>query len=152
MVRQIVIFGVHHKYQTETPINPFFRQHLCDLVNEHQVDFILEEGTGLPPKSCVEVLADTLAIHWKNVDLSRDQRELVGDGAESSIHDTFQDLNLHECREWVWAVRTSATVIDSGLIVCGICHVLSLADKLRWIGFAVEGHVYTPRRDDDSLF
>ena len=25
------------------------------------------------------------------------------DGAKSSIHDTFQDLNLHECREWVWA-------------------------------------------------
>lgn len=151
-MRKITIFGVHHKYQTETPINPFFRQHLCELVTEHQVDTILEEGTGLAPKSCVEVLAETLGRHWKNVDLSRAERDVVGDAANSSIHDTFQDLHLHDCREWVWAVRTSASVVASGLVVCGMGHVLSLAPKLRWIGFDVEGHVYDPRRDVDTLF
>jgi hypothetical protein len=148
-MRKICIFGIHHKYQSGDPINPFFRQHLCELIKYHQVDAILEEGTGLAPKSCVEVIADALDVQWRNVDLSREQRSLLKDAADSSIYDTFQDLNLHECREWAWAVRASAIVIDSGLLVCGICHVLSSAEKLRWLGFAVEAHIYGPRRDDD---
>lgn len=150
-MRKIAIFGSHHKYQETTPINPFFRQHLCELVKDHHVDVILEEATGLPPKSCVEVLADTLGISWKNVDLSRDERKLVAKAATSSPYDTFEDLNLHECREWVWAVRISAAVVDSGLMVCGLCHVLSLAEKLRWIGFDVEPHAYDPRRDEPCI-
>lgn len=147
----MLIFGVHHKYQLETPINPWFRQHLHELASEHQVRFILEEGAGLPPNSCVEVLAGNLGIPWKNIDLDRHQRDLIGDAANSQIHDTFQDLNLNECREWVWVVRISASVAESGLMVCGLCHVLSLAEKLCWIGFDVEGHVYAPRRDEGSL-
>jgi hypothetical protein len=148
-VRKVCIFGVHHKYQSEAPINPFFRQHLCELAKEHQIDSILEEGTGLVPKSCVEIFADTLGVQWKNVDLSREQRSLIQDAAASSIHDTFQDLNLHECREWTGAIRTSDVVVNSGLLVCGICHVLSLAEKLQWLGFDAEAHVYGPRRDND---
>jgi hypothetical protein len=148
-VRRVCIFGVHHKYQSEAPINPFFRQHLCELAKDHGIDSILEEGTGLAPKSCVEILADTLGVQWKNIDLSREYRSLIGDAAISSIYDTFQDLNLHECREWIWAIRTSAVVVNSGLLVCGICHVLSLAKKLQWLGFEVEAHVDGPRRDDD---
>jgi hypothetical protein len=50
-MRKICIFGIHHKYQSGDPINPFFRQHLCELIKYHQVDAILEEGTGLAPKS-----------------------------------------------------------------------------------------------------
>jgi hypothetical protein len=150
-VRKIAIFGSLHKYQETTPINPFYRQHLRELVNDHRVDVILEEATGLPPKSCVEVLADTLGIAWKNVDLSRDERKLVASAATSPLYDTFEDLNLHRCREWVWAVRISAAVVDSGLMVCGLCHVFSLAEKLRWIGFDVEPHVYDPRRDEPRI-
>jgi len=148
-MRKICIFGVNHKYQLENPIHRVFRQHLCELIKDHRVDTILEEGTGLAPKACVEVLANTLGVQWRNVDPSREQRELIGDAASSSPYDTFQDLNFHECREWVWAVRASAAVIDSGLLVCGICHVFSLAGKLCWLGFEVETHVYGPRRDDD---
>jgi hypothetical protein len=152
-MRKICIFGVHHKYQEETPINPYFRQHLCELAKHHQIDYLLEEATGLPPNSCVEVLAkETLGVQWKNVDLCREQRKLIKDAADSSIYDTFQDLDLHECREWVWAVRTSANVKNSGLLVCGICHVLSLAEKLRWLNFEVEAHVYARRRDEGVLY
>jgi hypothetical protein len=148
-MRKICIFGVHHKYQFQNPIHPSFHQHLRQLAKDHQIDSILEEGTGLPPKSCVEVLADTLSVRWKNVDLSREQKKLVGDAATDSLHDTFQDLKLNECREWAWAIRTSATVINSGLLVCGLCHVFSLAGKLQWLGFEVEAHVYGPKRDDN---
>jgi hypothetical protein len=129
MPSKICIFGVHHKYQSGNPINPFFRQHLCELIKDHKVDTILEEGTGLVPKSCVEVLANNLNVQWRNVDLSREQSSLIEDAANFSPCDTLQDLNLHECREWVWAVKTSATVSSSGLLVCGICYVLSLAEN-----------------------
>jgi hypothetical protein len=149
-MRKISIFGVHHKYQCESPVNNYFRQHLCELAENHQVDFVLEEASGLPPKSCVEVLADTLGIPWKNVDLNPEERSLVGDAAIDSLYDTFQDLNFNECREWTWAVRASAAVVDSGLLVCGLCHVFSLAERLRCLGFEVEAHVYSPRRDNDS--
>lgn len=144
-MRKICIFGVHHKYQSEIPINPFFRQNLCDLAKDHQIDSILEEGTGLAPKSCVEVLADTLGVRWKNVDLSCGQKKLLEDAVTFPRYEFFKDLNFHECREWVWAIRTSATVIDSGLLVCGMCHVFSLAGKLQWLGFEVEAHVYDPK-------
>jgi len=149
-VRTICIFGVHHKYQEETPINGFLSSHLRGLVNDHQVDTILEEGTGLRPKSCIEVLADSLGIRWKNVGLSREQRLLTPDAAKCSPReDTFQDLGLHEFREWVWVVRTSATVTNSGLLLCGLCHVLSVAEKFRWLDFEIEAHVYCPRRDEE---
>jgi hypothetical protein len=151
-VRRICIFGVHHKYQEGTRIDGFLSSHLRDLISDHRVDAILEEGTGLSPKSCVEVFADNLGIEWRNVDRSREQRKMIPDATTSSRYDTLQDLSLHESREWVWVVRASATVTNSGLLVCGLCHVLSVANKFRLLDFEIEAHVYCPRRDEDLSF
>jgi hypothetical protein len=153
-MRKLCIFGSHHKYQMQSPINPFFGEHLLELIRDHHVDMLFEEATGLPRQSSVESLADKLRIGWMNIDLSREQRKTIDDAANRSIYDTFQDLTLHECRENYWVERVTETKFQSGLIVCGLCHVLSLGQKL--LGFKVNGvpcfeieaHVYDPRRDE----
>jgi hypothetical protein len=156
-MRKLCIFGCHHKYQSTSPINNFYAQHLRELIKDHRVDFIFEEATGLPPKSCVEVLADNLGIRWMNVEFTREQRAAMDDAASRSVYDTFQDLTLHDLRENFWIQRMSEQKFNSGLIVCGLCHVLSLGGKLRSVTgeqvvhFEVEAHVYDPRRDEPSI-
>ena len=154
-MRKVCIFGAHHKYQLEFPINPFYAQHLRDLVRDHRVDTLFEEATGLPPRSCIEVLAESLNIGWMNVDFSREQRSSIDDAALRSTYDTFQDLTLHERRENYWIERISDTKTRSALVLCGSCHVLSLGVKLLRLKMAegiqcyeVEAHIYDPRRDE----
>jgi hypothetical protein len=150
-MRKLCIFGTHHKYQTDNPINGVFRSHLDELIQDHQVDTIVEEATGLAQKSCIEHLADHLSVRWRNIDSTLEERELMDDAALRSKYDTFQDLALHQRREGIWAVRISEAVINSGLLVCGFTHVLSLGEKLRWLDFEIEAHIYCPRRDDVYL-
>jgi hypothetical protein len=135
----------------DIPINGVFRSHLNELIQDHQVDTIVEEATGLPPKSCIELLADNLSIRWKNIDLTTKERALIDDAALRSKYEFVQDLTLHHRRESVWVVRISEAVINSGLLICGFGHVLSLGEKLRWFDFEIEAHIYCPRRDDVYL-
>jgi hypothetical protein len=44
---KLCVFGSHHKYQSESPINSFYAQHLRELMKDHQLDFIFEEATSL---------------------------------------------------------------------------------------------------------
>ena len=59
--------------------------------------------------------------------------------------DSLQDLDLYVQREKEWIHRISAAVTNSGLLICGMCHTFTMADKLREL-FELEVHVYDPRR------
>jgi hypothetical protein len=146
VMRKLCIFGTHHQFQFDSPMDSAFDGHLRELIRDHQVDCILEEAAGLPTKSCVELLADELRIRWANVDLTAEERQLVPDSALTSMYDTLQDLTLHAHRESVWVANVSEEVANSGLLIVGLCHVLSVGEKLRGLGFQVEGHVYNPPR------
>jgi hypothetical protein len=146
IMRKVCVFGTHHEFQFDTPMDSAFYTHLQELIKEHQVDCILEEAAGLPAKSCVELLADALGIRWANVDPTAEERKLVPDAALTNIYDTFLDLTLHAHRENVWAAKASEMVVNSGLLIVGLCHVLSVGEKLRGLGFQVEAHIYDPRR------
>ena len=106
------------------------------------MDTILEEASGLPPKSCIELLADELGIRWANIDLTAEERKSIPD----SGFDSLQDLRLHALREAAWLKKISEMVNNSGLLIVGVCHVLSLGEKLLRDGFDVEAHVYSPIR------
>jgi hypothetical protein len=123
-----------------------FDAHLRELIQDHKVDCILEEATGLPPKSGVELLADEFGIHWDNMDLTKDERKETPDSAINGRYETLQDLTLHSTRENAWVKKISATVAKSGLVIVGLCHVVSLGEKLITLGFEVESHVYDPKR------
>jgi hypothetical protein len=145
-MRKLCIFGSHHQFQADPLMDSTYNQHLRELIHHHNVDVILEEATGLPPKSCVEVLADELNVRWENVDLSVEQRELVPEDALTKMYDTFQDLSVHRQREDIWVTRISREVAHSGLLVCGMCHVFSVSAKFQFLDFEIEAHVYDPRR------
>ena len=113
IMRKVCVFGTHHEFQFDTPMDSAFYTHLQELIKEHQVDCILEEAAGLPAKSCVELLADALGIRWANVDPTAEERKLVPDAALTNIYDTFLDLTLHAHRENVWAAKASEMVVNS---------------------------------------
>lgn len=146
MRKHVCIFGTHHEFQEDPPIDYGFNAHLRELIGDHQVDTILEEASGLPPKSCVEMLADELGIPWANMDLTVEQRKSVPDSALTGKYETLQDLTLHTHRESAWVAKVSEMVNTSGLLIVGLCHVLSMGEKLRRLDFEVEAHVYSPPR------
>jgi hypothetical protein len=146
VMRKLCIFGMHHQFQVDSPMDSAFDTRLRELIQDHQVDCILEEATGLPAKSCVELLADELGIRWDNVDLTVEERKDVPDSALTGKYDTLQDLTLHSRRESAWVAKISEKVVKSGLLIVGMGHVLSLGEKLRALDFEVEAHVYDPRR------
>ena len=123
-----------------------FNQRLRELIRDYQIDCILEEATGLPAKSCVELLADEISIRWVNIDLTVEQRKMVPDSALTGMYDTLQDLTLHSTRENAWVARVSEIVVNSGLLIVGLCHVLSVGEKVRTLDFEVEAHIYNPDR------
>ncbi len=123
-----------------------FNQRLRELIRDHQVDCILEEATGLPEKLCVELLADELGIRWMNMDLTAEQRKHVPDSALTGKYDTLQDLTLHSYRESAWVANISEAVVNSGLVIVGMCHLLSVGEKFRGLDFEVEAHLYDPNR------
>lgn len=138
-MRKLCIFGIHHQFQFDQPMNGYFASNLRALIDMHRVDTICEEATGLPPKSCVERLADELGIQWRNIDLTRQERKLLSD--RSDVH--LQDLELQERREKTWVVRISEAVTESGLLICGVAHALSMAQRLKG-EFQLEVHIYDP--------
>lgn len=145
-MRKVCLFATHHEFQFDVPMDSNFHTHLKELITDHKVDFILEEATGLPPKACVELLADELGIPWVNMDLSREERKAIPDSAINGRYDTLQDITLHSRRESAWVAKISEKVVNSGLAIVGICHVVSVGEKLSASGFQVEAHVYNPNR------
>jgi len=146
MHKRICIFGTHHEFQVDSPMDSNFDVRLRELIVDHKVDAILEEASGLPPKSCVEALADELGVRWANMDLTAEDRILIPDSAETGKYDTLQDLTLHSLRESAWVAKVSELVNNSGLLIVGVCHVLSLGEKLKRLSWEVEAHVYSPNR------
>jgi hypothetical protein len=145
-MRKVCIFATHHQFQLDSPMDSAFDVRLRELIKDHKVDFILEEAAGIPATSCVEWLADELGIPWANIDPTAEERKEMPDSAMNGYYDTLQDLTLHARRESIWLERISEKVFNSGLLVVGLCHLLSIGEKLRGLGFEVEAHVYNPPR------
>jgi len=141
---KICIFGAHHEFQEHSPVDYGFYKRLRKLIRDHGADTIFEEATGLPPKSCVELIADELGLAWLNVDLTNEERNRLPDSALASQYDTLQDLQMHRQRENRWVKRIGESGSRSGLLICGLCHVLSVGEKLSTHGVAVETHIYSP--------
>ena len=142
------VFGTHHEFQQHSPVDYGFYKRLRRLIKDRAVDTIFEEATALPPKSCVELVADEMELAWLNVDLTKEQRNNLPDPALAGRYDTLQDLNVHMKRENAWVTVISESGSCSGLLVCGLCHVFSVAEKLCAQGFEVETHVHNP----DSIY
>ena len=149
MQRKICILGTHHAYQYCAPRTSYL-QSVRDLVEIHSVDLVAEEATGIDDASYAYRLIVSVfssRILWKNVDLTVDERKKVPDIGFG----TLVDFDLHTLREWVWVIRTSKAMKSSALLICGLAHTFSVADKFQLAGFTVATNVYFDKLDDDNI-
>jgi hypothetical protein len=152
MTRRVCILGVHHLYQFYAPRKAYLNE-VRALIEIHSVDLVAEEATGLATTYVQEELLKpefTSKVSWKNVDLSREERQKIPDINEMGIG-TLVDFEHHELREWIWVVRTAAAMKNSALLICGMVHTFSVAAKFRSVGFEVETNVYFDKADDDMM-
>ena len=136
-------------------MRPQYLHNVSELITIHKVDLVAEEALdkhNTYARQFVEGLKTKLKrdIEWKGVDLSPDERKLVPDENPLGIG-TLCDLDFQLAREWAWVVRTSKAMKQSALFICGWSHALSLSEKFRWAGFAVETHVFFDKQDADRI-
>ena len=124
-------------------------ENVRSLIEIHAVDFIAEESSD-SIETYAQKIANIKNIPWRNVDLTRKEREGVPDVNPLGIG-TQQDLDLQIFREWVWVIRTAKAMKQSALLVCGLAHLTGLGEKFLSLGFEVETHVYFDRTDLENL-
>jgi hypothetical protein len=89
----------------------------------------------------VQELAVELGLEWKNVDLTKEERKSLTDNSVDEV----QDFEFYDRRENVWVDRILEAPSKSGLFVCGLCHMFSMAQKLK-DACDVTTIMYDPRR------
>jgi hypothetical protein len=115
---------------------------------------VAEEATGVSGTTYAQALIKKVEfnpqVSWKNVDLTAEERKKVPDINRLGLG-TLVDFDLHMLREWVWVIRTSETMKDSALLICGFGHLFSVAEKFQSVGFNVETNVYLDKEDVDRI-
>jgi hypothetical protein len=152
MQPKICILGTHHAYQYQAPRFRYL-ENIKNLIEIHSVDLVAEEATGISGASYAQVLIKRVfasRITWKNVDLTVEERKIVPDINPMGLG-TLQDFDLHTLREWVWVIRTSKAMKDSALLICGLAHTFSVAEKFLLAGYAVETNTYFDKIDEDNI-
>jgi hypothetical protein len=152
MQRKICILGTHHAYQYQAPRLAYL-QNVRNLISIHSVDLVAEEATGIPDATYAQRLIKIefdSHTSWKNVDLTVEERKKVPDINPMGLG-TLQDFDLHTLREWVWVIRTSKAMKGSALLICGLAHTLSVADKFQAAGFEAEINTYFDKLDENNI-
>ena len=145
---KVCILGVHHAYQYEV-VRPKYFQELRNLIEIHSVDLVAEEASEINGKTFAQELLDVSfpGVLWSNVDLTSEERKVLPDINPLGIG-TLVDFDFHMARERAWVERTTKAVKNSALLVCGYCHVFSVAEKFRAAGFETEINVYFAEEDE----
>lgn len=159
-MKSIVLLGTVHsvrgaeKSPRKQIDDPSYRKLIELFVSCCDVDYIFEEASGCGPTDA-EKIANRHSIRYKDVDLHPDerrQRGLLVEGAsphsidEAKPEDFYirENLGVHAQREDSWLKSIKKRHFSSGLMICGVFHVLSFAFKLRSAGFDVDCLRYTP--------
>jgi len=150
--RKACIFGTFHGYQYKVP-RPKYLNELRALIEIHSVDFVAEEATGIPGESYIqsELSKDEFKarVSWKNVDITREERAKMPDKNSIGLGTLF-DFDFYMARERIWVARTVEAMKNSALLICGIAHTFSVAEKFQCAGFEVETNVYFDKLDEPT--
>lgn len=148
--RKVCVFGTFHGYQFKVPRQKYLTE-LQSLIEVHSVDLVAEEATGIPGESYIqsELSKDEFKgrVLWKNVDMTPEERVKMPDINPMGLG-TLVDLDLQVAREQVWVARTAEAMKNSALLICGLAHTFSVAEKFRSAGFDVETNLYLDPLDD----
>ena len=151
-MRRVCVLGTNHLYQHEVYRKGYFLE-VRDAISTHKVDFVGEEypkenGPGSFAKRIVDT--EYPGVRWKNVDLTKSEREGIPDKNPWGIG-PLQDLDFQIARESAWVERTSAETKESALVICGFAHTFSISERLRLAGFEVEVRVFVDGKDDQLI-
>lgn len=148
--RKVCIFGTFHGYQYKIH-RPKYLQELRALIEIHSVDLVAEEASSIEDMSYIRLELQKAEFNsrvtWKNVDITQDERALMPDINPIGLG-TLYDFNFYMAREKVWVRRTVEAMKDSALLICGIAHTFSIAEKFRCADFEVETNVYFDKLDE----
>ena len=134
--------------------DPMYIALLNKLVVSESVDFIFEEASGLGPTIAEKLALERLAFgHYVDIDPARGERADFGIPANSSEPDmigtppsvafaNWQILDAHARREELWVKRIQQHKFESGLVICGLVHLLSFAFRLQDAKFSVQAINY----------
>ena len=165
MVRHfMVVLGTLHQTHLnppgmgvpDAPRDSFYRPLLEFLITSEGADFVFEEAAGKGPTTARLLAEECLGKdRYADVDPPRNHRErastpqnsnqpyMIGSPPEAAFAD-WQYLDVHERRENLWLAAITKQRFGSGLMICGIAHMLSFSFRLQAAGFTVKGTSYLP--------
>jgi hypothetical protein len=127
------------------------------VMESEKLDFIFEEAAE-PGSTIAKTFASEFRLRgYCDVDPGRAERLALGIPVETgdswpvdlfgssrdSLH--WQNAEAHAMREELWTRRIRESEFESGLLICGIAHSLSIAFRLETLGFKVKVAVYEPQ-------
>jgi hypothetical protein len=162
IIKSIVVLGTSHRLQgaqnypgTNTD-DPSYRRLVTQFISSHGIETIFEEASGCGPTDAQKI-AELEHILYFDIDPHVDERLTLGLLPETGYFDCIdednpQDRYAHEYVEaqdrrenyWVRKMKEKEDGFSSALVICGFLHTLSLAFKLRSVGFDVESICYVP--------
>lgn len=134
--------------------DPMYVGLLEKLMRDEGVDFIFEEASGLGPTIAEKLALERLAFgHYVDIDPARGERAEFGIPANSSeplmigappgaAYAQWQILDAHAKREELWLRRMQQRKFESALVICGLVHLLSFAQRLQHAHYSVQAINY----------
>jgi hypothetical protein len=150
-MRKVCVLGTQHLYQDFAVRKEYFLE-VRDIVSTHRVDFVEEYSKQDGSKSFAARIVETeyRGVIWKNVDLTKAERVGIPDKNPVGIG-PLQDLDFQIARETAWVQKVSAETKESALMICGLAHTFSVAERFRSAGFEVEVRVFLDAKDHNLI-
>jgi hypothetical protein len=162
--RFVIVFGTTHRLQgavrgRSNIDDPSYAELIGRLISEHQIDFVLEEATGLGPTTAEKIaLCRWGQNHYLDVDPLKGERTNYGislgtgswfaidpeDSQKSKDVACWDYVEEHEKREKLWLQRVEGASFTRALMICGAAHLLSFSFRLRSAAFDVKALYYMP--------
>jgi hypothetical protein len=163
--KTVVFVGTSHRLQGAEKgscniDDPDYRTLISQLWQNHSIDFVFEEASGLGPTFAEKFALEKIGPdRYKDIDPSAGGRKKLGISTETGRDCRIGRPNLdtghwgfgreefvevHEKRECFWLPFIREPEFISALVICGHAHLLSFAFRLKAERFDVKAYSYMP--------
>jgi len=152
--KRVFVFGTSHRVQgsphfPESVDDPGYTVRLNEIISEQSIDGIFEEASGYGQTTASRLVESLSSIRYLDVDPHPDLRKLSGI-VDTNGQPFPKNLSVEQMieeqvqREELWCKRIVEQDFKSGLVICGFLHTLSVAFRLRVVGYGVMFDHYIP--------
>lgn len=134
--RFIVVMGSHHALQGAENLprekkvdDPSYGRLVKRLVSDWSVDYIFEEASGIGATTASKLKRP--GLEYSDVDPPGPERVKLGMSFQ------WSELQQALWREELWVSTITKTAFKNGLMICGACHLFSVASRLQACGLSV---------------